>query len=270
MSLERVVQFHLEVTFFDGFLHGEQQFSDESRRLLEKQEVCPVLEGLDGSARITLVRLEQDRCIGSIAAQAGDQVHAALRGQFLINQDNVPVSLLAEGQCVIRRVAGFDATTGEKRAQAGGHQLDFFGVFVDEEDVERRFRQGHGRSHARHAEVRSRCPVPALQELGPALPYSDEHALPVKGTLETAEGRSMCMDGSISYTFLRIPVRCQRGRFYFRRGDRRSESTEPAIGGFDRSGPTERPCPWNERSEWEENVCGLGHRRAACAVARCA
>ena len=31
----------------------------------------------------------------------------------LINQDNVPVSLLAEGQCVIRRVAGFDATTGE-------------------------------------------------------------------------------------------------------------------------------------------------------------
>lgn len=76
----------------------------------------------------------------------------------------------------------------------------------------------------------------------------------------------MCMDGSISYTLLRIPVRCPRGRIYFRRVEwsgGRAESILPGSSG---------ECFETERSEVtgveraSEKFCRRGHRGTTGAV----
>ena len=130
---------------------------------------------------------EQDRCIGGIAAQAGDQVHAALRGQFLINRDNVPVSCWLKVNASSERVAGFDATTGKTR------KLVVARVSSGCSLMRRMLSDDSGRDMEDLMLVTQRCdrcPVPALQNSGLHYRIVMNMLSRLKGPW-TAEGRSI-------------------------------------------------------------------------------
>lgn len=167
---------------------------------------------------VTVVGLEEDGRIGRIATKASENVEAAFRCQVLIEKNDVPFVLLAEQQGFFGGVTSLDPAAGKEPSQAGGDQLDFVRSFIDEEDIEGRFRQRHGRFHGPQTGGPSFHRAPAGRTPEMASPYSEEDVPTFNGTRMDSGSRWNCMSGSISYTALRIPARCPRGRGYFGRG----------------------------------------------------
>ena len=48
VALKRMVQLHLQVALFEGFLYGKEELREKSGRSFEEQKVGSVLEGLNG------------------------------------------------------------------------------------------------------------------------------------------------------------------------------------------------------------------------------
>lgn len=98
LSKKRVVQLHLQIALFERFLYRKQQLCDESGRSLEQQKVRSLLQGLYGGLRVTLVGLKQDCGVRDVASKPREEIEAPFRPEILVNEDNVPISLAAEGQ----------------------------------------------------------------------------------------------------------------------------------------------------------------------------
>ena len=90
-----------------------------------------------------MVGLEDDRRIRSIAANAGEDVQTIIRIQVLVKDNDVPFGSLTEGESVLGRKACFNPTFGKESSQAGGDQFEFVRMFIDEENVQLRFRCRH-------------------------------------------------------------------------------------------------------------------------------